>query len=111
MASIVNIFDDLPRPCSAHINVAQLTENVRLLQKVAGHPPLVVVKANGYGHGYENAARAFLNAGARYIGVATLSEGLVLRKLGFTCPLLVICGLFPEEMATAAQAEIEFFVW
>src|SRR5262245_60711910 len=107
MASLVNIFDDLPRPCWARINVGQLAENVRLLQKTVDRPSLVVVKANGYGHGYANAAQAFLKGGARYIGVATLSEGLVLRKLGFTCPILVICGLFPEEMATAAQADIE----
>jgi alanine racemase len=111
MSSLVNIFDDLPRPCWARIDVAQLSENVRLLQKIAGRPSLVAVKANGYGHGYETAARAFLAGGARYIGVATLSECLVLRRLGFTCPILVICGLMPEEMAQAVAADIEFFIW
>jgi alanine racemase len=111
MSSPVNILDGLPRPCWARIDTAQLAENVRLLQKVVDRPVLGVVKANGYGHGYENAARAFLKGGVRYIGVATLSEGLVLRKLGLTCPILVICGLLPEELATAAQADIEFFVW
>ena len=80
MANSLNIFDALPRDCWVEIDTAQLTENMRLLIKAAGVPALAVVKANGYGHGYANAARAFVKGGAKYLGVANLAEGLVLRQ-------------------------------
>jgi alanine racemase len=106
-----DIFDTLPRDCWVTINSAQLAENIRRLQMVAGCPILAVIKANGYGHGYENAAKAFLKGGATYLGVATLSEGLLLRKLGITAPVLVICGMLPPEITLAAEAGLDFFVW
>ncbi|MEJ0063786.1 MAG: alanine racemase [Alphaproteobacteria bacterium] len=106
-----NIFDTLPRDCWVDIDASQLADNIRILQAHAGCPALAVIKANGYGHGYQNAARAFLVGGASYLGVASLSEGMLLRQMGITAPVLIICGMLPAEMATAAQAGLEFFVW
>ncbi len=104
-------FDSLPRDCWATINTAQLSENLRRLKAVAGVPVMAVVKANGYGHGYENAACAFIAGGASYLGVATLSEGLLLRKLGIEIPVLVVGGMLPADIVLAAQAALDFFVW
>ena len=99
--------------CNVHvdINAAQLSENMRLIQKLAGCDVLASVKANGYGHDYEIASRAFLKGGATYLGIARLEEGLLLRQRGFTTPILVIGGLLAEEMPHAAQAGLDFFVW
>src|SRR5580698_5798021 len=108
MPSSINIFDALPRDCWVEINGAQLTENMRLLIKAASVPALAVVKANGYGHGYANAARAFLKGGAKYLGVANLAEGLVLREAGIEAPVMIICGMLPDEMKLAAEAGFEF---
>ncbi len=104
-------FDDLPRDCWAEIDRAQLIRNFRILRDVAGTPVLAVVKANGYGHGLVHAAQAFLQAGACYLGVATLSEAMILRDAGITAPVLIICGLLPHDMIAAARQGIEFFVW
>jgi alanine racemase len=111
MTQPISIFDSLPRECWLQINVAQLAENVRRLQAQIGRPALVVVKGNGYGHGYENAARAFLKGGARYLGVFNLAEGLVLRGAGITVPILILGGMLPHEMAAAAAANLEFIVF
>ena len=107
----MSIFDTLPRDCWVHIDAAQLTANLRILQGVAQTPVLAVVKANAYGHGYVHAARAFLAGGATYLGVASLAEGMILRQAGIDAPILIICGLLPQEMVMAAEAGLEFFVW
>ncbi len=111
MTHPISPFDTLPRDCWLNINAAQLTENMRRLQTLVGKPALVVVKGNGYGHGYEIAARAFLAGGARYLGVANLSEGLVLRSVGITAPILVLGAMLPHDMAPAAAANLEFMVY
>jgi alanine racemase len=49
---------------------------------------MAVVKADGYGHGMVACARAALDAGATWLGVATLDEALGLRAAGMTAPVL-----------------------
>ncbi|MGX6979419.1 alanine racemase [Vagococcus elongatus] len=61
-----------------------------------------VVKADGYGHGAIEVARAALEGGAQGICVATIDEALDVRKAGFTVPVLVM-GLIEEESAQLAQ--------
>jgi len=50
---------------------------------------MAVVKANAYGHGAVAIAQAALAAGARWLGVATISEGIELRNAGLAAPILV----------------------
>jgi alanine racemase len=49
---------------------------------------LAVVKADGYGHGLIQSARAALDGGASWLGVAVLDEAIALRQAGFTAPTL-----------------------
>src|SRR4051794_41935363 len=49
---------------------------------------MAVVKAEGYGHGALAAARAALEGGADWLGVADVAEALALRTHGITAPLL-----------------------
>jgi alanine racemase len=58
---------------------------------------MAVVKANGYGHGAIEVAEAALSAGADWLGVATVREGLALRSAGITAPILVLSPVFEEE--------------
>ncbi|MBE3597330.1 MAG: alanine racemase [Limnochordaceae bacterium] len=51
---------------------------------------MAVVKADGYGHGAVEVARVALEAGARYLAVATTSEGIALRSAGIDAPILVL---------------------
>lgn len=73
----------------ALVDLAAISANVAAIRGVAGgHPAMVVVKANGYGHGAIPAARAALDAGAAWLGVVDLDEALALRSAGITAPVL-----------------------
>ena len=51
---------------------------------------LILVKANGYGHGAVPFAKEMEEAGAAYLGVALPGEGVELRKAGINLPILVL---------------------
>lgn len=51
---------------------------------------MAVVKANAYGHGATAVARAAVEAGADYFGVANLKEALELREAGILSPILIL---------------------
>jgi len=70
-----------------------------------------VVKANGYGHGAVPVARAALDAGAAWLGVATVPEAEELREAGFTAPLLIFGPLTGAELARAVAADAQVVVW
>lgn len=64
-------------------------------QAVLAHLPddvglMGIVKANAYGHGLIPCARAVLAAGARWLGVARIEEGLAVREAGIIAPVLVL---------------------
>jgi alanine racemase len=72
----------------AVIDLAAYRRNVaRIIALVAPATVMAVVKADGYGHGLIQCARAARAAGAGWIGVATPREALVLRAAGDTGPL------------------------
>ncbi len=58
---------------------------------------MAVVKADGYGHGAETAARAALEGGAEMLAVATVSEGALLRRVGVEAPILVLGAVCRED--------------
>jgi alanine racemase len=73
----------------AVVDLAAVQQNVRLLREHAGRAQVMaVVKADGYGHGATQVARAALAAGAAELGVATVDEALALRADGITAPVL-----------------------
>lgn len=51
---------------------------------------MAVVKADAYGHGAVEVAKAACNAGASYLGVATVNEGIELREAGMREPILIL---------------------
>jgi len=80
------------RPAWVEVNLDGLSHNVRLLRQ---HLPMstelmVVVKANGYGHGAVPVAKAALRNGASWLGVAIVEEGMTLRQAGITEPVLIL---------------------
>ncbi|WP_396275195.1 alanine racemase [Glutamicibacter sp. PS] len=73
----------------AEIDLSAIRHNVRrIAELVAPAAVLAVVKADGYGHGAEQVARAALSAGARWLGTAHVTEALALRQRGLTAPML-----------------------
>lgn len=67
---------------------------------------MAVVKADGYGHGAVPVARAALRAGAAWLGVATVDEGLALRKARIAAPTLVFGPASTEEIAEAVRRDL-----
>ena len=79
------------RPVWAEVDLDAVRANVRTLARVASPAALMaVVKADGYGHGAVPLARAALDAGAQWLGVALVEEGAELRAAGIDARVLVL---------------------
>jgi alanine racemase len=90
-------FDLRVRPTEARIDVDALMHNLREARRAAPRSRVMaVVKADGYGHGATIAARAFLQAGADWLAVALVEEGLALRHQGIGGPVLVLGGQYTD---------------
>ncbi len=92
----------------ARISLDAVRNNVRMLRDhVAPAQTMAVVKADAYGHGAVHVARAALEAGADWLGVADLSEALALREAGVTAPLLAWLHAASTDFAPAIAAGID----
>ncbi|PZR89589.1 MAG: alanine racemase [Candidatus Nephthysia bennettiae] len=90
----------------AEVDLTAVRHNVRYLQgRLAdGIRLIAVVKADGYGHGAEEVARAALEAGAWGLAVSTLEEAAAFRGTIEPDRLLALGGLAPNEAVGAASA-------
>ncbi len=81
------------------------------LQAIAAGAPgsslMAVVKANAYGHGVEQCARAAREAGATWLGAATPEEAMTLRSLGDTGAVLCWLGAPGADYASVIEAGVE----
>ena len=84
------------RPARALIDLDALRHNYHLARRRHGGRALAVVKANAYGHGAVQCARA-LAAEADGFAVAFLEEALELRAAGIEQPILLLEGVFPPD--------------
>ncbi len=84
----------------AEIDLDAIYRNVRALRALTteGTRFMAVVKANAYGHGAEAVARTALAAGADWLAVARIEEGIALRRSGIQAPILVF-GHTPPSVA------------
>ncbi len=71
---------------------------------------MAVVKADGYGHGAVESARAALAGGAEWLGVATPTEALELRAAGIDAPVLAWLWPAGEDIRAAVHAGVELGV-
>ena len=58
---------------------------------------MAVVKADGYGHDAIFVSKCAIKGGADQLGVATLSEGIVLRNAGINTPILVLGNIYTKR--------------
>jgi alanine racemase len=94
------------------LDLGAVRRNVRTLLRALGGAELwAVVKADGYGHGAVDVARAALDEGARCLCVATVAEALELRD-AFPAPRILVMGptSAEREMAVAREARLELAV-
>ena len=90
------------RPTWAEVSLQALTENYLMLKRhlaITGKPtPLMaVVKANAYGHGAVECARALEAVGADWFGVALVEEGVELRQAGIKQPVFCLGGFWRTQ--------------
>ncbi|MGZ8179212.1 alanine racemase [Williamsia sp. SKLECPSW1] len=99
-----------PAALDACVDLAAIAHNVEVIAHRAGAPVLAVVKADGYGHGAVEVARAALGAGATALGVATVAEALAVRAGGVDAPLLAWLHTPSTDFAPAVAADVEVVV-
>ena len=88
------------RPTLCTIDLAALRWNLRQVRAKVGAQVkiLSMVKANAYGHGAPAVARVLAEEGSDGFGVATLEEGVELRQAGIGKPILVVAGIYVEQL-------------
>ena len=85
------------------INLPAIASNVRQLKQLLSPKTelMAVVKADAYGHGAVTVAQTALGAGASWLGVATIPEGIELRESGIQAPVLVLGATNTPEQIRA----------
>src|ERR687885_452444 len=92
------------RPTVAQVDLALLKSNFRrILEHLASEPDhgarvIAVVKANAYGHGATQVARALEDAGAQVLACADIEEGAALRSAGVRAQILVFGALSVSDL-------------
>ncbi len=82
-----------------------LRENMRKIRNAVSEKVkiLAVVKADAYGHGAVETSRAVLNGGADMLAVASVAEGVQLRKNGILAPILVLGAVSSADAAAGTE--------
>ena len=83
------------------VDLDAIASNLKEIRRITrpGTRLMVVVKANAYGHGLVEVAGEAIANGANALGVARVQEAIVLRKAGFTIPVLIF-GFTPFSFAS-----------
>ncbi len=96
------------RPTVAEIDLRSLEYNYRQLKKRIPErvKMLAVVKADAYGHGAIPISRKLEKLGVAYLGVAISDEGVELRKGGVKAPILILGGVYKEDVDQVLQFDL-----
>jgi alanine racemase len=92
------------------IDRGAIAHNVRQIRgAIASETALMaVVKADAYGHGAISVAQSALDAGANWLGVATIPEGIELREAGITAPILVLGATYtPAQLRALVHWQLQ----
>jgi len=97
---------DGTRATWAEIDLGRLSHNLQAIRRhVTPAKVMIIVKANAYGHGLAEVAR-HLAPQADYVGVAVLEEGIYLRKLGVQAHMLVLGGIWGDQIPRYLQNDL-----
>lgn len=103
----------MPRPTWVEIDLRAILNNYhRIRDRMApGVSVMGIVKADAYGHGAVPVARTLVGAGAEWLGVARLEEGVELRMGGIQAPILLLGGAEPEEAEAVREFSLQCAVY
>ena len=101
------------RPCWVEIHTHFLEDNYRFLSTLAASQAelLAIVKADAYGHSLSLCAPAVVRAGARWLGVTDVDEGVAARALSPEARVLVISGTFPGQGEAVVRHRLTAVAW
>ena len=101
------------RPTWAEVSLATLRQNFRTVVKHvgAGITICAVVKADAYGHGAVECARALQEEGAKWLGVTSLDEAIPLREAGIDARILSMTGFWRGEENEIVRMRLTPTVW
>jgi alanine racemase len=87
-------------PTCASVDLAALAYNLTQFRGILspGCDVMAVVKANAYGHGAVETAKALIRQGMSRVAVVSIDEGIALRQAGINAPIVVLGPLFPEQL-------------
>ena len=93
------------RPTCAEIDIRALVHNLNEAKRLAGSKSqiLAVVKADAYGHGAVAISEALVRNGIQYLGTALVEEAIELRDAGIKVPIIVLGGIFEEQIPKIAE--------
>lgn len=89
------------------VNTKNLKYNIgKIYEKIGNRKIIGIVKANSYGLGSVEITKELIKCGVDFFAVATLSEGIELRKAGIDKKILILGGIFDEELKEAAEYDL-----
>jgi alanine racemase len=89
------------------VDLAAVTENVRLLRRRTEARLMAVVKADGFGHGAVDVARTAVAAGASWLGVTSVDEAVALRDAGLRVPVLSWLNPVDTDFGAAVRRDVD----
>jgi alanine racemase len=101
------------RPCWVEIDTSAFKENYRFLRSLVAPETelMAIVKADAYGHSLNLCAPAAVSAGARWLGVTSVEEGVVARLACPTARIAIMGGIFPGQGPAAIEHSLTPVVW
>lgn len=98
----------MPVSTWVEVDLDRFARNLRAIQSLIGasREILLVVKADAYGHGAVEMADAAAREGVKHLGVATLHEGIQLRRAGCLLPIVALSPLLPSEIREAVAHDL-----
>jgi alanine racemase len=101
------------RPTWAEVSLGTLRQNFRAVQRHISPAVQVcaIVKADAYGHGAVECARALEEEGARWFGVTSLDEAIPLREAGINGRVLLMTGFWRGEEEEIIRLGLTPTIW
>jgi alanine racemase len=100
-------------PSYVEIDLNAFSHNILQIRSKIGNETkiLAVLKADAYGHGLVRLAEEALRNGADMIGVGNVEEGVSLRESGISSPILVLIGVFEDDVERVVSYNLSVVIY
>lgn len=96
----------------AKIKLNNLTDNFRYIHSLnKNKTPICIVKADAYGHGAVECAKALIKCGVDYFAVASLDEAIALRNAGIESHILVLGYIPMDRLEESMEYDVIYSVY